>query len=527
MPKKGFYLLLAMLCGVLLFLGWPPKYMFPFLFVGMVPLFYAHHHMETNNAKAKKFFIWYVYFGLLVWNILTTWWVGYAHIGGGIAMLLANTALMIIPFSAYIYTKRIIGENKALMAFVLYWLAFEYLHLTWEISYPWLTLGNGLAMIPWLVQWYEYTGILGGSLWILSANVLVYKLIVNYSKARIFQLSALLLIPTICSVIIYTIPEEKAVGTEVLVVQPNIDPYNKFKAGEELEQVDTFLALAEKKITTNTRLMVLPETAIVEYLNESDINNQESILMLKKFIAKHPQVEILTGAATYRFFEPNEKISATARDAGNGEKYDSYNTALLITKEGVKQIYHKSKLVPGAEKMPYPQILGFLEYFSLDLGGISGSLGIDKTPVVFKTQNFNLTPGICYESIYGDHLGKFSQMGSNVICIITNDGWWENTDGYKQHLNYGRLRAIELRAPMVRCANTGISCYIDTKGNISHQTKWWQAEAFLCEVKPSTKLTFYARSGNAIGRMASFIGVFFLLSVMVKSKVNAKKSRDN
>ncbi len=522
MPKRILYLLLAMLSGVLLFAGWPPKYMFPFLFVGLVPLFYALHHMESNQAKAQKYFIWYVYFGLLVWNILTTWWVGYASVGGAIAMLLANTALMIIPFSAYVYTKRVIGENKALLAFVLYWLAFEYLHLTWQISYPWLTLGNGLAMFPWLVQWYEYTGILGGSLWILLANILVYKLIINASKSKIIQLCLWLIIPSTYSVIRYSTFKETELSSEVLVVQPNIDPYNKFNAGEELEQIDLFLALAEKKISPQTRLIVLPETAIVEYLNEGDINNQESIIMLQRFIKKHPNVEILTGASTYRFFKPNEVVSSTARDAGNGEKYDSYNTALLVAKDGVKGIYHKSKLVPGVEKMPYPKILGFLEYFSIDMGGISGSLGTDKNPVVFKSQDFEITPGICYESIYGEYLGKFSQLGARVICIITNDGWWENTDGYKQHLNYGRLRSIEMRSPTVRCANTGISCYIDAKGNMSHKTKWWQPDAFLCDVFPGNQLTFYAKTGNAIGRMAAFIGVFFLLSVIVKNKTQKK-----
>ncbi len=172
--------------------------------------------------------------------------------------------------------------------------------------------------------------------------------------------------------------------------------------------------------------------------------------------------------------------------------------------------------------MPYPKILGFLEYFSIDMGGISGSLGTDKNPVVFKSQDFEITPGICYESIYGEYLGKFSQLGARVICIITNDGWWENTDGYKQHLNYGRLRSIEMRSPTVRCANTGISCYIDAKGNMSHKTKWWQPDAFLCNVFPGNQLTFYAKTGNAIGRMAAFIGVFFLLSVIVKNKTQKK-----
>lgn len=507
---------LAALSAILLFAGWPPLPYFPLLFAGFVPLLILRNKLEKAG---KKGFAWWVYFTLLAWNILTTWWVGYASVGGAIAMVLANSALMTLPFAAYNFTHRMLGESRALIMWVFYWLAFEYLHLHWDISFPWLTLGNGLAMFPQGVQWYEFTGILGGSAWILLVNVLLFQSFTGYNYKRVAYSLASIVLPLSTSLVMYYSVQTEPEQHQVLIVQPNIDPYNKFNSGEEGNQVRLFLELAEKNITSGTHLMVLPETAIVEYLNEDQINDHESIYLMKAFIRKHPQVQILTGASTFKFFSRDEKPSLTARTTESGEKYDSYNTALLIDSNGVKVGYHKSRLVPGVEKMPYPAIFGFLEYFTIDMGGISGSLGVSEQPVVFETGKLKVAPAICYESIYGDYLGKFMQKGANLLAIITNDGWWEDTDGYKQHLYYGRLRAIEFRTDVVRCANTGISALINERGDILTRTTWDRPETIVCNVGSAQKLTFYARTGDYIGKIASFVSILFLTGLFIKRKV--------
>src|SRR5574343_444659 len=74
--------------------------------------------------------------------------------------------------------------------------------------------------------------------------------------------------------------------------------------------------------------------------------------------------------------------------------------------------------------------------------------------------NLKLAPAVCYESVYGDFMAKYIRSGAEVICIITNDGWWGNTPGHRQHLAYAKLRAIETRKQIIRSANTGISCFV-------------------------------------------------------------------
>lgn len=508
------YLGLAGISGLLMFGGWPPRFLVPMLFAGFMPLLYLRHMLTKNGSG--RFYSFYVYLALLIWNTFTTWWVGYASVGGAIAMVFANSAFMLIPFSLFQYTALRIGETRGLIGFVCYWLAFEYLHLNWQISFPWLTLGNGLAMFPEFVQWYKYTGVLGGSLWILVVNILLYRSVLAHSTRKYLIVASAFLIPAIVSFTAANQINHADNNVEVLIIQPNIDPYNKFDTGEEINQVKKFLQLAEGSITDSTHMLVLPETAIVEYLDEDYFDLHESIQLLTGFSQKHRNIKIFTGASTYSFFKPGEKRSETARKSANGEFYDSYNTALLIDSSGVLQVYHKSRLVPGVEKMPYPAIFGFLENLSIDMGGISGSLGSSDEPEVFKTGKLNITPAICYESVYGGYMGGFVRKGADILGVITNDGWWQNTDGYRQHLAYGKLRCVEFDMQMIRCANTGISCVVNEKGAALNKTSWWKAEVFLAKVHANKRLTFYAVSGDYIGKIAAFISVFLLLSLMVK-----------
>ena len=121
--------------------------------------------------------------------------------------------------------------------------------------------------------------------------------------------------------------------------------------------------------------------------------------------------------------------------------------------------------------MPFPAIFGLLDDFAIDLGGTAGSLGMQAHPSVFRSGKITAAPVVCYESVYGDYVREYINQGANIICIMTNDGWWEDTPGYRQHCQYARLRAIEERRSIARSANTGISCFIDQRGEIHQATK--------------------------------------------------------
>ena len=177
---------------------------------------------------------------------------------------------------------------------------------------------------------------------------------------------------------------------------------------------------------------------------------------------------------------------------------------------------HKSKLVPGAEIIPFSDIFPFLEDWSIQSGGPSGSLGVEKEPMIFKTNRFNFAPVICYESVYGEWVTEQCRKGAELICVATNDGWWGDTPGYKQHMSFSRLRAIENRRSVVRSANTGISCFINQRGDVLQPTDWWVPASIRQEVNLNSEQTFYTTYGNILGRSLGFVSVLLLLFTFVK-----------
>ena len=179
-------------------------------------------------------------------------------------------------------------------------------------------------------------------------------------------------------------------------------------------------------------------------------------------------------SSLYRF-APDEAKSATARLYGGTDVYyDAFNAALLVDGNGQVRSYHKSKLVVGVEKLPFASLLGELDAVSIDLGGTTGSLGEQDERTVFHTADprVAVAPMICYESVFGDHVAAHVRNGANFLAIMTNDGWWGTSPGYRQHLQYGRLRAVENRRDIARSANTGISCFIDQRGSVLQATEY-------------------------------------------------------
>lgn len=514
--RKIHNLILSILPGILLYLAWPPKDLFFLSFIAFVPLL-----MLEAQMRGKHGFYGLLYLSLFIWNVLTTWWVWYASPGGAVFMLFANTALMTLPWVAYRKAIPTFGQRKAYMVLVSLWITFEYLHLNWEITWPWLTLGNVFAKHNFTVQWYEFTGTLGGSLWILITNILVHRAVTERKRLPL-ALMATLSIPLLTSFVVmqlrkstYTLEHE----LEAIIVQPNIDPYEKFNYGEDIPNLKRMLLSAEEKVTDNTRYVIMPETAIVEYIDEESPISFESIRLVQAFAQRNQQLTLITGVSTYDFYDASEKRSPTARQANNGDYYESYNTAMEVDRNGGLTYYHKSKLVPGVEKMPYPQVFGFLEKLSIDMGGISGSLGSDKEPTVFKAGDQpDVAALICYESVFPGFVTEFTRKGAEVLLVITNDGWWKNTDGYKQHMYYATLRAIENRREVLRSANTGISCKIDRFGHIESRTEWWTEDILETTVTPSGEMTLFSRTGNYLGRIGSFIGIFFVLGLFVTRK---------
>lgn len=513
-------LLLSLTTGLLLWLAWSPSGFAPLLFIAWVPLLLLEQKYFEDNTLKKKSLFGYVYLSFVVWNVLTTWWVYFASDWGSLVAFLVNSLFMTSAFMLFHFTHCRIKKNWVYFSLPVYWIAFEFLHLNWELSWPWLTLGNGFAAYAPLVQWYEFTGALGGSLWVLEINILIASIIITKNKKEIWKPVAFIAVPIIFSLLIYFNYKEKTNPVNVVVVQPNVDPYNdKFSGMSNEEQLAKILRLGFEKITDSTQYLVAPETAIPYSMWEDRLEEYEVINTLRKILEQFPKLKIVIGASTNYAYINGEPPSATARlIKKENVYYDSYNTALQIEKDKPIQIFHKSKLVPGVERMPYPSIFGFLENLAIDLGGTAGSLGTQPHPTVFSSNENIIASVICYESIYGSYVSEYINKNASLIFIITNDGWWKDTPGYKQHLQYARLRAIEMRRSIARSANTGISAFINQRGDIDKPTKWWQEDVIAASINKNEGLTFYAKYGDYIGVIAVVFTPLFLLMTIVKKQ---------
>lgn len=490
-------------------------------FVAWIPLLFVEHNISVKNYKSKKVFT-HAYLTFFLYNLGTTWWVWNASEGGAVLAILANSLLMAVVFYLFHRTKKWVGTKEGYIGLLIYWIAFEQLHFHWELSWTWLTLGNTFSITPWLVQWYSTTGVLGGSLWILAINLLIFRAYSNvYFKNESWRIQTPLfilavlafIVPITISLITYFGYEEEKNPIEIVVVQPNVDPYEKFNQGIEEKHMDRIIGLAKDNISPKTDLIIAPETAIAFPFDEDNVWNSYGTQNVNGLV-NETGIPFCIGASTYRFFDKDN--SRASFEYQPGLFLENYNSSVFFNKGTMPEIIHKSKLVPGTEIVPFSNYFPYLEQLSIDQGGTSGTLGIEDSPKNFKTKDFNFAPVVCYESIFGNWVREQCFNGAEFIAIITNDGWWKDTPGHRQHLSFASLRAIENRRSIARSANTGTSAVINQRGDIEQSLGWWKEGVLIANINKNTELTNYSKFGNFLGRSFVFVACLLLLLTFVR-----------
>jgi apolipoprotein N-acyltransferase len=526
MPKRKLFLL-SILSGILLTPAWYPWGSGIFLLFALVPLLFVENELNKNPGEFKRrLSFWIPLVGFATFNILSTWWVKNASFAGLIVAVLLNSTLMSITFYLFSLTRRKLGDGFGYFSLVFYWIAYEYMYLNGEISWTWLNFGNGFANDVRLIQWYEYTGSTGGTLWILLMNIFWYKVLnanltgksLKESRTELIIFLTLLIVPVSYSIFRFYTYEEKNNPYRIAVLQPNIDPYEKFNDIPADEQMNILLNLASEVTDSLTDYIVAPETFINNNLWLDKLETNNSIISIRKFLMSYPKAKMIVGATCYKLYTNPNEISESARPFQN-YYYDSFNSAFQIDSTHNVQYYHKSQLVVGVEKMPYTKYLKFLQNIMIDLGGTFRSHGIQKerTCLYSPQDSLSIATPICYESIFGEYVSDYLVPGkSGFIFVITNDGWWGDTPGYVQHNSFSSIRAIENRRSIARSANTGISSFINQRGEILQEIGWWQRSAIKDTLNANDKITFYTQYGDYIGRISVFSGIFFTLYTFVK-----------
>ena len=520
--RKIHLFFLSVASGIVLSIPWLFPGLSLVLLFAFVPLLLADRFVVQQKRTVDLTFSFLLGFiAFFIWNILSTWWIAYVSLGGMLFVTSLNALLMAIVWWCKNKVHQRFGESSGFFALLAFWIAFEFVSHYGMLPWPWLTLGNGFANTVKLVQWYEFTGVLGGSLWVLLSNVLIYIAIKSFASRSFLKVIPLLLavlwaiaMPVVISVWMYSGYSERGIIQNAVVLQPNIDPYTeKFSGMSTKEQVDRLVALAESKITGSTDIVVAPETALPPVWEDSLVLHETSLLSLRRIIERFPASSFVVGAISQRKFKDGEPISKTAQRDGISY-FDRFNSALLFNGITDIQFGHKNILVAGVEKEPFREYFPFLPNILLDLGGMKGGLASGDGPTVLESlSGQTIGPVICFESVFGEHVRELVRNGAHYIVVLTNDGWWKEAPGIWQHFGYSRIRAIETRRSIVQSANTGISGFINQRGDVLVKTNVNTSAVVSSEIHSTDLVTFYVRYGNYIGwislLLAAFVGAYF------------------
>lgn len=520
---------LSALSGFMLAMAFPGLLPFPWLlFIGFVPLLILQRELEADRSKGEKQRLFpYAYQTFFLWNALATFWVTNTALAAGLFAVVVNSLLMCIPFLLFQQTARVL-PRFGYASFVAYWISFEYLHMQWDLSWPWLTLGNAFAQMHPTVQWYEYTGAFGGSLWILLMNVLLVQLWEQRQAGGIVPLrrwigiAALIMLPIAFSLLRYYTYNASAETRNVMLVQTNFEPhYESYPGGMQQEQINIVVDQIRSGLQPNTDYVVMPETVFDSYAEKEQLNDYLPVQQLREALAGQPGLALIFGLSAYHILRQDDPHSRATRERTdvNGRAYymETYNAGaqFIIGQEEV-QFYKKSKLVPGAESFPFPWLFFFMEPVVEQLGGTTAGFGFQPERTPMTSAQGRVAPVICYESIYGEYFGGYVRQGAQAAFIMTNDGWWDNTPGHLQHLYFASLRAIETRRSIGRAANVGNSAFINERGDRVQEADYDEAVTLNGQITLNDRITFYVQWGDMIARIALFLSLLLLVGMIAQ-----------
>lgn len=532
--KQINFYLISSLGGLLASAGFPPYPLLPLILFAFVPLFWLERAYFEKQI-GLRWFVLYTFNFFLIWNLLTTFWIANTAFFPGIVGMGINAMIMtaVVCWISWIHRKGKVDWYFPVL-FIAGWLTFEYIHLRWELSWPWLNIGNALAKWPVVAQWYEYTGVLGGSLWILAINYLFFTIVRKYGCTRkIFHGKVLLPwyigvgLPVVISLALYFTTSVSGEQVKAVVINPNIEPhFEKFNQDVETRW-SIYQPLLNQALEEKPDLIVLPET-IFEQINVDNIELNPYITRIEEMLDRHKsRARVLLGITSFKIFAEEDapdrsSMRVTVGKDQNVYHWEIYNSAIMLGNDTIP-IYHKQKLVPGAENFPYRKLLFFLNPIIDQLGGTIYGYGRVNSQDVFQFDQVKLAPVICYESVYGEYMRKYVAKGANVFAIITNDGWWGNTEGHVQHYEFAALRAIEYRRSVLRSANMGSNGAFNERGDAMVVPNKYGHEAVIpLTVTLNDSLTFYALWGDFLGRFSLFLMVFFTLKSLVNSIIQKR-----
>jgi apolipoprotein N-acyltransferase len=547
MAKLNSYLL-AMLSGALFSLAFPPMPFNILAFIFLLPL------LQSIEGREKGFYL-RSYLAFFVLHLGSLWWVGswqadsdpYLMVAGaGICLL--HPFFYFIPMTLYKFARSRFGLDKALMALPFIWTFYDWFKSLGDMAFPWLALGYTQANNTWYNQIADIGGVWLIGFVIVAINSLLFKLILKTDKNEgesflytifktktkrplLYGLSALIVLPMLYSLwkseeYSYDKFKNSSRYMNISIIQPSINPWNKW-ARNVFENINDHRtvqdSLSQKGVKTD--LSLWSETSIT-YANP-EMNAKPYDLNFMQNWIDNRNFSVLSGFTEVYFFNKNEKIPNTA-EAFRGDEnkpYQAYNSAIIISPLKYKdtlQIYRKMKLTPFSERMPYVEYLPFAKNMLRWGVGISNwGKGWRQAPMICHTDrgDYKVASIICIESIHPDFVRKFNDAG--IYTIITNDAWYDHTFGPPQHFAIAKMRAIENRRYIARCANSGISGFIAANGETIKTAAQYVNQGINERIPEIHDITLYAKFGDWI----DYVSLIYCAYILVGGIIAKKKAR--
>jgi len=482
---------LALISGVLVGFSYPPLRLGFLIWIGLIPLIHI-----ILNSKPKNVAV-FAFLASITANFISLYWIGLNSGAGYIpvfASLIGAVLYLGLFWSAFGYLVAFIEAKKSwgLLVIPFAWVAMELIRSIGPLGFPWINLALTQTQYLPMIQIADITGSYGISFWILLLNVGLYKVLMSKNKQRylLFVGAIFLMIFVYGEFRINKFSVIDGETISLVITQPNINPDEKWEPELRDENFRLMHTLLDSAINLKPDIILWPESAVPAYLRLS--NHRRTPIVQK--LAKQ-NIPLLSGT-----------IDRIIGDDGV-KKY--YNGSIFIQPDGKMKMYHKIHLVPFAEYIPLSDKFTILK--KLNFGQANFAQGNEFT--VFNLNSIGFSNVICYESSIPQIVRGLIKNGAQFLTIQANDGWLGKSSGPFQHFELSKLRAVENRVPIVRCANTGISGVVDQTGSVSNKVPLGIKSVSKIDIIPSNQHTFYTKNGELFANLCIFItlGIFVLI----------------
>ncbi len=416
-------------------------------------------------------------FGLGLFGAGISWVYNSIHLFGHaiqpvaafLTLLFVMALSIVYPASMSWLLRRLFNQARPWMLLLLFpvaWVFFEWLRGWMLTGFPWLLLGHGLVD-TWLVAWAPLAGVYAVSLVMaLLAGMLSYTLMrPRHWPVTLAATAVVLLVSWGLGHVSWT----RAAGEprKISIVQGNVPQEIKWLPEQRQPTLDLYRRLTREHWDSD--LIIWPETAVPDYLSMV----LDDYLQPLEREARLNQTELLLGIFIYDFLREG-----------------AYNSVVKLGPE--PEVYRKRRLVIFGEYIPGRALLGWMEGY-LDIP-MSDLLTGNGKPLIHAAGT-TLGLSICYEDAYGEEIAD-AMPESGILVNLSNDAWFGDSLAPHQHLQISRMRAAELERPLVRATNTGISAFIDARGELSSVSPQFETHVLTETVQPLQGMTPFARYRN-------------------------------